>query len=151
MSKITGITRGGAERTPTLVTDLNQAKCIGCVDRLSQRIAETSPLAYAICRAMQEEVLRLGLGDVHVGDPASAVYRLSKDPASGQDSLLGEWRDQRGQKQGELIFHADGSFYAEYDVIRTHPRNGSVFVEAVNAWGRGRDIKVEPRLMPMVS
>jgi len=81
-------------------------------DSLTQRITETSSLAQAICRAMQEEVVKLGLGDVRVGDPGSAVYRLSTDPASGQDSLLGEWRDQQGWKQGELTFHADGSFYS---------------------------------------
>jgi hypothetical protein len=120
-------------------------------DALAQRITETSPLAHAICRAMQEEVLKLSLGDVQVGEPGTAVYRLSTDPASGQDSLLGEWRDQQGQKQGELTFHADGSFYAEYDVIRAHPKNGRLFVEAVNAWGRHSDIRAEPRLMPMVS
>jgi hypothetical protein len=120
-------------------------------DPLTQRIEETASLAHAICRAMQEEVFKLGLGDVRVGDPGLALYRLSTDPASGQDSLLGEWRDHQGQKQGELTFHADGSFYAEYDVIRAHPKNGRLFVEAVNAWGRDSDIRAEPRIMPMVS
>jgi len=120
-------------------------------DSLIRRMQETAGLAHAICRAMQEEVWKLGLADVHVGDPEAAVYRLSIDPASGLDSLLGEWRDQKGRKQGELTFHADGSFYAEFDVIRTHPKNDRLFVEAINAWGRGRDIRVEPRLMPMVS
>ncbi len=116
-----------------------------------QRIAQAAPLAHAICRAMQQEVIRLGIGGVYVDDPSNAEYRLSKDPASGQDSLLGEWRDPQGHKQGELTFHADGSFYAEYDVIRVHPRNGRLFVEAVNAWGRDGQIKVEPRFLPMVS
>ena len=30
MSTITGITRGGVAWTPAFVTDLNQARCIGC-------------------------------------------------------------------------------------------------------------------------
>ena len=120
-------------------------------DTLLQRIVEAAPLAYAICRAMQEEVMRLGLGNVQVDDPANAVYRLSKDPASGRDSLMGEWRGPVGERQGELTFHADGSFYAEYDVIRVHPRNARLFIEAVNAWGRDGQIKVEPKLLPMVS
>jgi hypothetical protein len=120
-------------------------------DPLARRIEETVSLAHAICRAMQEEVRKLGLGDVQVGDPQAAAYRLSADPASGLDSLLGEWRDQKGQKQGELTFHADGSFYAEYDVVRIHPKNERLFVEAVNAWGRGSDIRAEPRVTPMVS
>jgi hypothetical protein len=121
--------------------------------KLQQEIDRLAPLAYAVCQAMQEEVSRLGFTEaaVSVGDPEGAVYRLSRDPASGEDSLLGEWRDPRGQKLGELTFHADGSFYAEYDVIRTHPRKPRLFVEAVNAWGRGHEIRAEPRLIPMVS
>jgi len=118
---------------------------------LMQRVAETAPLAHAICRAMQAEIEGLGVLDVQVGDPGSALYHLSTDPASGQDSLLGVWRDQRGQKQGELTFHADGTFYAEYDVIRIHPGNGRLFVEAVNAWGRGAEIRVETRLISIVT
>jgi len=39
----------------------------------------------------------------------------------------------------------------EYDVIRVHPRDDRLFVEAVNAWGRDGQNKVEPRLLPMVS
>lgn len=119
-------------------------------DALTQSVADTASLAHAICRAMQNEIEGLGLSGVQVGDPGAALYRLSTDPASGQDSLLGVWRDQRGQKQGELTFHADGTFYAEYDVIRTHPANDCMFVEAVNAWGKDSEIKAEPRLLPMV-
>lgn len=121
--------------------------------KLRARIEQTAPLAHAICRALREEVEKLGFeaDSVPIGDPDRAEYRLSRDPASGADSLLGEWRDSRGHKQGELTFHADGSFYAEYDVVRNHPSNGRWFVEAVNAWGRDREIRAEPRLMPMVS
>jgi hypothetical protein len=120
-------------------------------DPLTRRIEETSGLAQAICRAMQDEVQKLGIADLRVADPRMAQYRLSPDPASGLDSLLGVWRDEHGQKQGELTFHADGSFYAELDVVRTHPRNSGLFVEAVTAWGRDDIIRAEPRLMAMVS
>jgi hypothetical protein len=122
-------------------------------DLLRQRIEQVGPLAHAICRALRQEVVKLGFDQesVPIGDPARALYRLSRDPASGEHSLLGEWRDRNGQKLGELTFHADGSFYAEYDVVRAHPRNERLFVEAVNAWGRDQDIRAEPRLLPMVS
>ena len=88
---------------------------------------------------------------MQISDPLVAKYRLERDTASGEDSLLGEWRDQRGQKLGNLVFHADGSFFVEHDVIRNHPKRPGWFVEAVNAWGRGDDIRAEPRLMPMLA
>ena len=119
-------------------------------DPVQARLAEVAPLAEAVRAALQAQVDRLGFpgGSVTVGDPAEAGYRLELDPASGDYGLLGEWRDPRGQKLGGLVFHADGSFFVEYDVIRSHPRRPGWFVEAVNAWGRGDDIRAEPRLCP---
>ena len=81
--------------------------------------------------------------------PGEGSYELSNDPASGEDSLVGVWRDAHGRKRGTLLIHADGSFFAEFDVIREHPRDGRWFVEAVTAWGRGAIIRSEPRLLPV--
>jgi len=109
-------------------------------------------LAQAICSALDDEVTKLGFphGKVVIAAHTDAEYRLDRDPASGKDSLVGIWRNEAGYKCGELLFHADGSFFAEYDVIRAHPRKPRWFVEAVTAWGRGSMIKSEPRLLPVV-
>jgi len=122
-------------------------------DPVQARLAEVTPLALAIRDALQGQVERLGFaaGEVEIGNPLAAKYRLERDTASGTYSLLGEWRDPRGQKTGNLVFHADGSFFVEHDVIRSHPKRPGWFVEAVNAWGRGDDIRAEPRLMPMLA
>ena len=116
------------------------------------RFDQIAPLAHAICRVLADELVKLGFatGSITIGDPGSASYRLDRDPASGLDSLVGEWRDAKGQKQGGLVFHADGTFFVEHDVIRAHPRDPRWFVEAVTAWGRGSMIKSEPRLLPVV-
>jgi hypothetical protein len=122
-------------------------------DPVQARLEAVTPLALAICTALQEQIQRLGFppGALDIGDPLAATYHLEPDPASGEHSLLGEWRDPRGQKLGGLVFHADGTFFVEYDVIRSHPRHPGWFVEAVNAWGRGDDIRAEPRLLSMVT
>jgi YD repeat-containing protein len=113
------------------------------------RYEQIAPLALAIRTALLAELGKLGFapGTVTIADPASATYRLEWDRASDAHGLIGEWRDPQGRKQGELAFHADGSFFVEYDVIRTHPRDERWFVEAVNAWGRDADIRAEPRLL----
>lgn len=118
-------------------------------ETLACRIGETDELAKRIRTAMQTEIDKLGIADVAVSDPKDAAYRLSKDPASGQNSLLGTWNGSDGNKQGELAFHADGTFFAEFDVVRVHPGDGKVFVEAVQAWGKGDRVAAEPRLMEM--
>ena len=118
-----------------------------------ERFEGVATLAQEVCRAMVDVVDQLGFapGSVSIPDPAAARYRLGRDPASGEHSLMGEWRDGRGQKQGSLVFHTDGSFFVEYDVVRAHPKDPRWFVEAVNAWGRDPEIRAEARLLPALT
>ncbi len=122
-------------------------------DELSSEVQDLSPLVFAVCRALEDEVRKLGFdpAQIQLMGPDQASFRLERDPSSGEHSLIGEWRDQRGQKLGSLAFHADGSFFAEQDVIRSHPTKPRWLIEAVTAWGRGDLIRAEPRLLPMVS
>lgn len=122
-------------------------------DELNQRLQDTLPIAQAVCRALQDEVGKLGLEDGAVTIAAAdvACFSLERDPASGAHALIGEWRDGSGNKFGSLVFHADGSFFVEHDVVRVHPTRPSWFVEAVIAWGRGQDVRSEARLLAMAS
>jgi hypothetical protein len=121
-------------------------------EKLQAQLNAVSLLARAICSTLDNEIAKLGFpqGKVVIAAHTEAEYRLDRDPASGQDSLVGVWRNAQGHKCGELLFHADGSFFAEYDVIKVHPRKPRWFVEAVTAWGRGSLIRAEPRLLPVV-
>lgn len=116
-----------------------------------QRFDQVRSIAESISVALRNEVFLLGLS-VNCIDPDidRADYSISHDPGSGEDSLIGIWRDHNGQKQGEMLFHADGSFYAEYDVIREHPKKTEWFIEAVTAWGRENMLKSDPKLLPAI-
>ena len=120
---------------------------------LYSRIQEVSRLASAIHEELETQLTRLGFqaGTVAISPPSDAAYRLEADPASGEAALIGEWRDEGGRKIGNLVFHADGSFFVEHDVVRNHPSKPAVFVEAVTAWGRGDVIKSEPRFLEWTS
>jgi hypothetical protein len=61
--------------------------------------------------------------------------------------LVGYWYDAKQQRIGQLRFHGDGSFYAEYDIVLPHPKKPRCFVEAINAWGNEQNIKTEPKLL----
>ena len=118
------------------------------VELYKQQVRE---IAETVCKALQDESDKMGFPESHIDpDINRAEFSLSRDPASGEDSLVGIWRDPKGRKQGEILFHADGSFFAEYDVIGQHPKKKQWFVEAVTAWGRENTIKSEPKLLPAV-
>jgi hypothetical protein len=109
-------------------------------------------LGEAICRRLRAEISKLGFTAVAVEEITpvfgQARFTTSRDPYSGNDTLCGYWHDANGQRCGEMKFHADGTFFAEYDVVRPHPRDPRWFVEGVAAWGRDPDIKAEPKLLP---
>jgi len=122
------------------------------MDALKQRIINDQPLAAALCRALREEAAKLGFDadTVPTPDPAAAVHRLERDKVSGSTTLVAEWQDRHGYRIGMLLIHGDGSFFAEYDIVKPHPAKPRMFVEAVEAWGRDGDIRCEARLMPMI-
>ncbi|MBT3048650.1 MAG: hypothetical protein G8D61_09025 [gamma proteobacterium symbiont of Ctena orbiculata] len=120
-------------------------------ETVAVRFHKVEDLADRIFEKLHQEVLKLGFAieDISLKRPQEASYRLERDPASCEYSLVGDWLSEQGIKLGTLLFHADGSFFVEQDVVRPHPRHSGWFVEAVNAWGRGDEIKAEPRLLAM--
>lgn len=114
------------------------------------RKAELHDRLQQVADRLNAEVCKLKLDDIKVANIEQADCVLSRDPASGGETLNLTWRNEYGFKCGEMLFHADGSFFAEYDVVRNHPDDKRWFVEAVTAWGRDDSIKSEPRLIPAV-
>lgn len=118
---------------------------------IDARLQQVRDLGESACEALLNEVLKNGLPGSCI-DPSldRARYELSRDPYDGGYSLIGTWRDDHGNRQGEILFHNDGSFFAEYDVISEHPEKPQWFIEAVTAWGNRRCVKTELRLLPVV-
>ena len=124
-----------------------------CSDNLQERWEQVRTLGESVCAALSEEVEKIGLSEkaLLTAPWERARFELQRDPASGQSSLVGTWQDMNGHRVGSIIFHCDGSFFAEYDVVEQHPADQRWFVEAVNAWGKNTTIKAEPRLLPIES
>lgn len=116
---------------------------------VEQRHQQLQGMLDVVCSRFRLETEKLGIAltaDEKLAEQAE--FHLSRDPASGKDTLVGTWKNATGQKIGEVLFHADGSFFAEYDVIKNHPTDNRWFIEAVTVWGRGSNIKSELRLLP---
>ena len=120
---------------------------------LSEHIAHNRHLADCICQRLCEEIHKLGFAASEIKHYPSyddASYVLIKDPYTGEQNLSCYWYDRaNSQRIGRLQFNSDGSFYAEYDVVKTHPGKSNWFVEGVTAWGNAENIKAEAKLLPM--
>lgn len=111
-----------------------------------ERLARERPLLERICIRLAQEVDRHGLPAPDI-DPARAAYSLRNDPYTGEAALIGTWPTDGAGRKGSLIINADGSFFAEYDVLVNDPADARLFIEATTAWGRGERIGAELRTL----
>jgi hypothetical protein len=120
---------------------------------LQQQIAEKQRLGELICSRLSVEIVKLGfsLSEIsHSPHYTKANFELVKDPYTGESNLTGYWHSERDkQRLGRLQFNSDGSFYAEFDVVKQHPSKRKYFVESVIAWGKDQTIKAEAKLLAL--
>lgn len=120
---------------------------------LSEHIAINRQLAECVCQRLTEEIDELGFALAEIRrypNYDDAVFELIKDPYTGEHNLTCHWYDEpKKQRIGQLQFNSDGTFYAEYDVVKPHPTKTRRFVEGVTAWGKAEQIKSEPKLLAM--
>ncbi|MGR8980070.1 MAG: hypothetical protein ACU84H_08280 [Gammaproteobacteria bacterium] len=119
---------------------------------IQQQIEENRAFGNAVCQRIAESIAKLGFSPqtpVILPDYDAAVFSLATDPFTQSRDLVGYWYSSSKQRIGQIKFHGDGSFYAEYDVAQPHPRKKKFFVEAINAWGKQDAIKSEAKLLDM--
>jgi hypothetical protein len=123
---------------------------------LQNQIDAKRAIGVSICERLRSEITKLGFpNDELVNYPYyhTANFVLTKDPYTGDANLTGFWYNERNKQRieriGRLQFNSDGSFYAEYDVVKPHPSKADWLVEAVTVWGKEDTIKAEARLLPM--
>lgn len=118
----------------------------------AERSAVLREFGQSVCLRMAGEIEKLGFSEqdgVSYPDYDAAEFTLTTDPFTQSQDLIGYWYNGGGQRMGQIKFHGDGSFYAEYDVVKPHPGKKGFFVEAINAWGREDAIKAEAKLLEM--
>lgn len=117
---------------------------------LEQHIAAKRPFGQTICQHIGDNIVKLGFSPqtgIAAPDFAAAEFSLVTDPFTQSQDLVGYWYNAGKQRIGQIKFHGDGSFYAEFDVVQPHPSKKRYFVEAINAWGRQDNIKTEAKLL----
>ena len=121
------------------------------MDPLEQRIADVAGQGETLLAALREKVYALKLGGEAVVIPAfeDAKFTLEHDLYNGKQTLMASFYPSQYYRAGFLLFHSDGSCFAEYHVMQLHPAKPGMFIEAVEAWVRDGEIKTDTRLVPM--
>jgi hypothetical protein len=125
---------------------------------LQRQIDAKRAVGVSICQRLRAEIDSLGFPkDEPINYPYfdTASFVLTKDPFTGDFNLTGYWYDKRNKRRieriGSMQFNSDGSFYAEFDVVKQHPGKIEWFIEAVTAWGKDDVIKTEVKLLPVLA
>ncbi|MGR8929841.1 MAG: hypothetical protein ACU836_04305 [Gammaproteobacteria bacterium] len=117
---------------------------------IDEQIAAKRAFGKAVCQRISENIAKLGFQlqtDITLPKFEAAEFSLVVDPFTQSEDLVGYWYNAGKQRIGQIKFHGDGSFYAEYDVVKPHPSKKQFFVEAINAWGKQDNIKTEAKLL----
>lgn len=117
---------------------------------IQEYITAKREFGQAICRRMTENIVKLGFSlktKIDLPRFDAAEFSLVTDPFTQSQDLVGFWYNGGKHRVGQIKFHGDGSFYAEYDIVQPHPGNRKYFVEAINAWGNADNIKTEAKLL----
>jgi hypothetical protein len=118
---------------------------------LQQRIAAATEEGVALLAAMRAMVAKLKLPGEAIVIPEyeAAKFTLEHDQYNGQQTLMASFYPTPHNRAGVLLFHSDGSCFAEYQVMRPHPGKKAWFIESVQAWVRDGEIKTDMRLLLM--
>jgi hypothetical protein len=118
---------------------------------IKQRIASATAHGAELIAALQERIVKLDLpGEAIIIPPFEAArFTLEHDLYNGKQTLRVAFFPSQHYCIGFLLFHSDGSSFAEYHVMRQHPVRPQLFIEAVEAWVRDGKIQTDTRLAMM--
>ena len=118
---------------------------------IKQRIAAATTHGVEMIAALQQKIGKLKLpGEAIIIPPfETARFTLEHDMYNGEQTLRAAFFPSQYYCAGFLLFHSDGSSFAEYHVMRLHPTRPELFIEAVEAWVRDGEIKTDTRLAEM--
>lgn len=118
---------------------------------IKQRIAAASAHGAELIAALQERIAKLNLpGDAVTIPPFDAArFTLEHDLYNGEQTLRAAFFPSQYYCIGFLLFHSDGSSFAEYHIMCQHPTRPALFIEAVEAWVRDGKIQTDTRIVMM--
>jgi hypothetical protein len=121
------------------------------MEQLDQRVSAATENGKALLVAVREKVegLNLPAGAVVIPQFEEAQFTLENDLYDGSQTLVASFYPRPRYRAGVLLFHSDGSCFAEFHVMQIHPARPKWFVESVEAWVRDGTVQTDLRLVAM--
>ena len=112
---------------------------------IKQRIASAAPQGVELISALQDKITKLNLPGEAISIPPfeAARFTLEHDLYNGEQTLRASFFPSQSYCIGFLLFHFDGSSFAEYHVMRLHPTRPTYFIEAIEAWVREGKVQTD--------
>ena len=104
----------------------------------------------AVCAMFRTLLMEMGFDLTLVPDPLFEQCSVATvtDHLDGEQRITGQWKREDGSPFAHFIRYANGSMFAEQDVLQTHPSKPDFFVEALEVWGKVGNLKHDLRLLP---
>lgn len=122
------------------------------MEQLEQRVSAAAEQGKMLLAALKEKLAGLDLAAGMVAIPAfeEAQFTLERDLYDAAlTTLTASFYPRPRYRAGVLLFHADGSCYAEYHVMQQHPGKPDWFIESVEGWMRDGAVQTDLRLIAM--
>jgi hypothetical protein len=122
------------------------------MEQLDQRISAAAEHGKALLAAVRDKVdgLNLTAGQVAIPQFDEVQFSLEKDLYDDTlQTLVASYYPRPNYRSGVLLFHADGSCFAEFHVMQVHPARPKWFIESVEAWVRDGAVQTDLRLVAM--
>lgn len=94
---------------------------------IDHRIVLATDQGVKLIAALQEKIASLNLPGEAITIPpfVAAHFTLEQDPCNGDQTLRASFFPTQFYCNGFLLFHSDGSCFAEYHVMQLHPIRSS--------------------------
>ena len=104
----------------------------------------------AVCAMFRTLLVEMGFDLTLVPEPLFEQCSVATvtDHLDGEQRITGQWKREDGSSFANFIRYANGSMFAEQDVLLAHPTKPELFVEALEVWGKPGRLKHDLRLLP---
>ncbi len=103
-----------------------------------------------LCTFFRNVLLDMGFDEcaIQFAERGECRVETVTDSFNSEERISGSWLNAEGTRFAHFIRYANGTLFAEHDVLLGHPQKPEMFVEALEVWGQPGSFKHDVKLLP---